>query len=120
MHLGQGQSGSRSVWVKASLETGVAVSVLGRSQFSGLRLRLDEGNTKDTHTHVHNQLITIPIKTLSFNLKGQMASHIARMSILLPGCVLTPEYSYLKFLNGDRPLCSFRCSSFLQTYESHT
>ena len=38
------------------------------------------------------------IKTLLFNLECLMASQIARLSILLPDCVLTPEYSHL---NGE-------------------
>ena len=48
-----------------------------------------------------------------FNLICQMASHIWRLSNLLPDCLLTPGYSHL---NGN----SYFISPFLRPYVYHT
>ena len=97
---------------RTRLSTGVAVPVLRRSQFSGLRLIRYENNTK-RHTNTSSALglyicygyrlilemnkDTVPIKfkTLLFNLKCQMASCIARLIVNLAilDCVLTHEYN---------------------------
>ena len=52
----------------------------------------------DTQTHLCIQLMNKDTPPLLFSLKCQMASHTGRLSILLPNCVLTPEYSHM---NGD-------------------
>ena len=43
----------RTRWPQLDCITGVAISVLRRSQFSGLRLRVGENNIKDSQIHLY-------------------------------------------------------------------